>query len=182
MSQDNPRMVLTHLRRPHIQGEQEDTWRLLEAGLELVTETLGRVSSDEDALVSFRWPTRARIVARFNKITDLRMSKAVFEERWSTMPKYYADLFAWALHQGQWAAHKQVASMAASALAKAGTAFDEVAHHIALTDMKVLLAAPTFRIKLLICAMKQRDPSFKSVLSSYYGAANAWWDLCTRKS
>jgi len=91
------------------------------------------------------------------------------------MPKYYADLFAWALHQGQWAAHKQVASMAASALAKEGTAFDEVAHHIALTDMKVLLGAPTFRIKLLVCAMKQLDPSFKSVLSSYYGAANAWW-------
>src|SRR3954468_12629153 len=153
MRDDDPRHALMHLRRPHTQREHDDTRLLLEAGLELVTEGLGDRDGRVTATMRFPWPTRAQVVERYNEKAGLRMSKAVFEDRWATGEDFSADLLAWAMHRGQWAAHQRIADTAGSMLADTA-AFAAVAGHIALADLKVLLGATTFRVKLMICAMR----------------------------
>jgi hypothetical protein len=172
MRDDDPRSALVHLRRPHTQRGQQDTRLLLEAGLELVTEGLGE--REGHAVMRFPWPTRAQVVERYNAKTGLRMSKAVFEDRWATAENYNADLLSWATHRGQWATHQRIARGAAAALTDT-TAFSAVAANIALADLKVLLAATSFRIKLMVCAMHRVDPAVQRALADFYDAANSWW-------
>jgi hypothetical protein len=174
MRDDDPRQALMHLRRPHTQRDHEDTQRLLVAGLELITEGMGDGDAGGTWSMTFRWPTRAQVVRRYNEKTGLRMSKAVFEDRWRTGEDFSADLLGWAMHKGQWAAHREIAATAAAMMTDTET-FAAVARHIALADVKVLLGATTFRIKLLTCSMRRVDPGIRQALAEFYIAANRWW-------
>jgi len=78
------------------------------------------------------------------------------------------------MHRGQWAAHRRIAATAAAVLTDTDT-FSTAARHIALADLNVLLGATSFRIKLLICAMRRVDPGMRQALADFYTAANAWW-------
>jgi hypothetical protein len=114
------------------------------------------------------------VVDRYNHKTGLRMSKAVFEDRWVTGLDYSADLLGWALHRGQWVKHRELASSSARALTGAES-FSSTVHDIALADFKILLESTSFRIKLMICAMHVDDRRLRRALADFYGAANDWW-------
>jgi hypothetical protein len=168
--------ALKHLRRPRTQRRQTETRQLLAAGLRLATEALSRQGSAVDGPVDFRWPSRKQIIDQFNRDTGLRMSKAVLEDRWATMADYYADLFIWSLHQTQWSDHQRVAVAAAPALVNAES-FSAVARQVATDDLAVLLAGPSFRMKLLVCATFSATSPFHPVIADFYQAANDWWSI-----
>lgn len=170
---DDPMAVLSRLRRPHTQRQNEDTRRLLEVGLELLNETLDE-RPEQGQPVSFRWPSKERVVERFNDRTGLQMSRAVLDDRWATTGDFAADLFAWALHRSQWSAHRTIAENAMAVIANTG-ALSAGARELARKDMTALLGAPIFRIKLLLCAVSSVEPPFATPMEDFYAAAIDWW-------
>lgn len=174
----DPTTALSRLKRPHTQRGNSDTRLLLEAGLELLNEALDKASS-AGKLATFRWPSRKQVVKRFNRHTGLQMSKAVFDDKWASAGDFATDLIAWALHRSQWSTHRTVAASAMAEIAAVGLAAG--ARKLATNDMAILVGAPSFRIKLLICALSSDGSSLREPIEDFYRAAIDWWGTVYRQ-
>jgi hypothetical protein len=167
--------ALESLRRPERQRQDVKTLHLLLASLDAVTATFQERGRSEPATVNPLWPTQDRVMSFYRARSGERnASRAVFETQWATMPDYLSDLFRWALHPAQYAAHQAMAAGAAGALLTAGD-LTGATTEIAQTELEDLLSRPIFRMKLLICTSQPVTPMFRAALALHYRAATDWW-------
>jgi hypothetical protein len=165
--------ALRHLRREE-QRFQEDTLRFLEVGLDLVTRAFAQPVSRGGALLRFQWPTQDQVVRAYHHRYGSRTAKGALRDRWPTAGEYAADLLAWALHPAQWSAHRDIADSAPATLS-AYDSFSEAAALLGHQDILRLLEEPSFRIKLLMCVLSEKDEPVRDALALFYRGSLEWW-------
>lgn len=169
--------ALTALRFLKVPRQRFDvrTRLLLEAGLDAISDMFQPPAIQSGLEFEMRWPTQDKVMACYRaRSGDNAATRAVFESRWASMPDFFNDLFAWALHPAQYSSHRAMADQAGPQLLAADD-LAAVTRAIALAELTDLFDRPIFRMKLLICAMSAIPPILRDALALHYQAATDWW-------